>query len=136
MTELGEGPFDDFSQEADDLIDATVEDPDPASAVKRMEEPIGRGFPKAQAAVAYQVLGTRYEDMGDMQKAIESYTKSLEIDRSNPLVLFWRGELLFHMGKRNEARADLMEALAFDPPNALFSPDRDQALGYLARMED
>jgi tetratricopeptide (TPR) repeat protein len=134
VTKQKEHPLEDFSQEVDDLIDATAEDPDPARAVKRMQEAISSGLPQAQAARAYQVLGTRYEDLGSSEKAIECYTKSIEMYPNNPIVLFWRGELLFRQGRYDDAKVDFERALSLPPLAGLFSPELEQAREYLAQI--
>jgi tetratricopeptide (TPR) repeat protein len=134
MTEQTEHAFDDFNQEADDIIDAAVEDPNPARAVKRLEGAIIRGFPKIQLGIAYLVLGTRYEDLGDEEKAIECYTKSLELDSANAIVLFWRGGLRFRRGDYGAAKVDLEKALSIPGHGGLVWPDRDLAQEYIDRI--
>jgi tetratricopeptide (TPR) repeat protein len=124
----------DFSQEVSDLIDATVEDINPSRAVKRMEEAIKRGLPESQAADAFMVLGTRYEDLNQIDKAIDCYSKSIQLHVNNPIVYYWRGELLFQKGRYKEARVDLETALSFAPPNSLFSPEYEQAQGLLKQI--
>jgi tetratricopeptide (TPR) repeat protein len=133
MTESGFP--EDFSQEIDDLIDMTVEDNNPARAVERMEDAIKKGLPKSQAASAFMVLGTRYEDLEKPEKAADCYSKAIELKIDNPIVYFWRGEFLFRQVKFVEARTDLKAALSFEPPNSLFSPEREQALDYLDQIE-
>jgi tetratricopeptide (TPR) repeat protein len=125
----------DYSQEIDDLIDMTVEDNNPARAVKRMEDAINKGLPRSQAASAFMVLGTRYEDLEKSEKAAECYSKAIELKIDNPIVYFWRGEFLFRQGQLVEARTDLKVALSFESPNSLFSPEREQALDYLDQIE-
>ena len=134
MDEKDSSNFNNFSQEVIDLINKTVEDINPSRAVKRMEEAIKRGLPEAQAATAYMVLGTRYEDLGQPNEAINCYSKSIQLLVNNPMVYFWRGELLFQKGQREEARADLEKALSFAPPNGLFSPERELAQDYLTQI--
>ena len=74
---------DDFSQEVDDLIDGTVEDDNPSRAVKRMEEAIKHGLPKSQLASAYLVLGTRYEDLDQIDKAIDCYSQAIQLQENS-----------------------------------------------------
>ena len=126
---------DDFSQEVDDLIDATMDDENSVRAVKRMEEAIQRGIPKSQLSGAYLVLGTRYEDLDQIDKAIDCYTKSIELWANNPVVYFWRGELLYQQGQHNEARRDLETALSLSAPNSsYYSPERERAQDLLRRI--
>lgn len=125
----------DFSQKADDQIDAAVEDPDPLAAVDRLDELLSGGIPKSQAASAYQVLGARLEDAGATDRAIECYAKSLDFEPENAIVLFWKGQLLFQNDQFDKARADLEKALAVTSSGALVWPDRDDAARYLAMIE-
>jgi tetratricopeptide (TPR) repeat protein len=130
-----QGSFpDDFSQEVSDLIDATVEDANPSRAVNRMEEALKQGLPKSQAADAYMVLGTRYEDLNQIGKAIDCYSKAIQLHMNNPILYYWRGELLFQQGQYEEARIDLEKALSFAPPNSLFSPEYGQAQNLLKQI--
>jgi tetratricopeptide (TPR) repeat protein len=125
----------DYSQEVSDLIDATVEDFNPSRALKRMEEAIKRGLPESQAADAYMVLGTRYEDLNQIDQAIESYSKAIQLHVNNPIVYYWRGELLFQQGQYKEARVDLETALSFAPANRLTSPEHEQAQDLLKQID-
>jgi len=132
-----QGSFpDDFSQEVDDLIDATVEDENSARAVKRMEEAIKLGIPKSQLPSAYLVLGTRYEGLDQIDKAIECYSQVIQLHGDNPIVYFWRGELLFQQGQYKDARVDLETALLLTSENiSYYSPDRKQAQDLLTQMD-
>jgi tetratricopeptide (TPR) repeat protein len=135
MDNKQEGFPDEFSQEVDDLIDATMDDENSARAVKRMEEAIQRGIPKSQLSGAYLVLGTRYEALDEIDKAIDCYSKSIQWSANDPIVYFWRGELLFQQGRYNEARLDLETALSLSSPNSsYYSPDREQAQDLLKRI--
>jgi len=135
MDDKQEGFPDDFSQEVDDLIDATMDDENSARAVKRMEEAIQRGIPKSQLPVAYLVLGTRYDGLDQIDKAIDCYSKSIQLWANDPVVYFWRGELLFQQGQYSEARLDLETALSLSSPNSLYySQEREQAQDLLKRI--
>jgi len=136
MGEQTDQSNEEFSQEIDDLIDKAVEDRNAGRAVKRLEDAIGMGIPEGQEAAAYQVLGTRYEDLGDSEMAIDSYSKSLDLHPDNPIVWFWRGELLFRNGQHYDAKSDFERALEFQPPTALFSPESEQARDYLKQIGD
>ena len=135
MDDKQEGFPGDFSQEVDDLIDATMDDENSLRAVKRMEEAIQRGIPKSQLSGAYLVLGTRYEDLDQIDKAIDCYSKSIQFWANDPVVYFWRGELLFQQGRYKEARLDLETALSLSSSNsAYYSPEREQAQDLLRRI--
>jgi Tfp pilus assembly protein PilF len=136
MNDSEAGFPDDFSQEVDDLIDATMEDENSARAVKRMEEAIKRGLSKSQLPSAYLVLGTRYEALDQIDKAIDCYSQAIQLQMNNPVVYFWRGELLFQRGQFEEARVDLETALSLTSTNSsYYSPDRKQAQDLLKQMD-
>jgi tetratricopeptide (TPR) repeat protein len=135
MDDKQEGFPDDFSQEVDDLIDATMSDENSARAVKRMEEAIQSGIPKSQLSSAYLILGTRYEDLDQIDKAIDCYSKSIQLWAKDPIVYFWRGELLFQQGRNKDARLDLETALLLSSPNSsYYSLEREQAQDLLKRI--
>ena len=127
-------PEDDSSQEVDDLVDATVEDFDPSKAVARMEKAIARGMPGLRRSSVYMVLGTRYEDLEDLEKALESYTKSLAYVGRSPITLFWRGQIYYRRGDLDNAQVDFEQALAFDPPEKLDDADASAARTFLAEI--
>ena len=128
----------DWSQELDDLIDATVEDMDPQEAVNRMEEAIKEGLPgtQSQVAVAYMVLGTRYEDLDEVDKAIDRYSHAIQLNLDNPLCYYWRGELLLQQNRDKEARLDFEKALSFPESNRLMSPEFEKAQDFLKQIGD
>jgi tetratricopeptide (TPR) repeat protein len=135
MDDKQEGFANDFSQEVDDLIDETMSDENSARAVKRMEEAIQHGIPKSQLSSAYLVLGTRYEDLDQVDKAIDCYSKSIQWWANDPIVYFWRGELLFQQHQYNEARLDLETALSLSSPNSsYYSLEREQAKDILKQI--
>ena len=135
MDDKQEGFPDDFSQEVDDLIDITMDDENSARAVKRLEEAIQRGIPKSQLSGAYLVLGTRYEDLDQIDNAIDCYSKSIPLWANDPVMYFWRGELLLQQGQYNQARLDLETALSLSSPHSsYYSLEREQAQDLLKRI--
>ena len=128
----------DWSQELDDLTDATVEDMDSQEAVTRMEEAIKAGLPgtQSQVAVAYMVLGTRYEDLDEVDKAIDRYSHAIQLNIDNPLCYYWRGELLLQQNRDKEARLDFEKALSFPESNRLMSPEFEQAQDLLKQIDE
>lgn len=136
MDQRESGFPDDFSQELDDLIDATVEDMDAQEAVNRMEGAIKAGLPgsQSQVAFAYMVLGTRYEDLDDVEKAIDHYSHAIQLNIDTPLCYYWRGELLLQQNRDKEARLDFEKALSFPESNRLMSPDFEKAQDFLKQI--
>jgi len=112
-----------------------MDDENSARAVKRMEEAIQRRIPKSQLSGAYLVLGTRYEDLDQIDKAIDCYNKSIQLWANDPIVYFWRGELLFQQGQYNKARLDFETALSLSSPNSsYYSLEREQAQDLIKRI--
>jgi tetratricopeptide (TPR) repeat protein len=126
-----------LEQEFDDAIDYALECTDPIQAIDRLDKLLVEiSIPKEQIAIAYQVLGTRFEDLGKNEKAIECYAKSLEYNSDNAIVLFWKGQLLFQIGDYKAAKSDLEKSLAVSGSNALISPDRADAQEYISSIDD
>ena len=129
---------DNWSQELDDLIDVTVEDMNALKAVKRMEEAISKGLSRSQSqvAVAYMVLGTRYEDLDEVDKAIDRYSHAIQMNVDNPLCYYWRGKLLLQQNRGKEARLDFEKALSFPESNRLMSPEFEKAQDLLKQIDE
>ncbi len=138
MENRANGFPDDWSQELDDLIDATVGDMDSRESVNRLEEAIRAGLlgTQSQVANAYMVLGTRYEDLEEIDKAIDRYSHAIQLNIENPMCYYWRGELLIQQNRGKEARLDFEKALSFPAPNRLMSPEFEQAQDFLKQIGD
>ena len=121
-------------QRAKDLIDMTEGIPDshPEEAIKLLNEALTYGETGIQASKAYLGLGMRYEDLNEIDTAIENYTKSLEADKPFSICLFWRGKLYFQQGKWLEAESDFEQALEL---GELVSPEVEQAQNYLNQIQ-
>jgi tetratricopeptide (TPR) repeat protein len=65
----------------------------------------------AQACNIYYLLGMGYEDLGENEKAIEAYSNMLSVAPPNGIGLFYRGRILFQLGRYKEARRDFETAL-------------------------
>jgi tetratricopeptide (TPR) repeat protein len=61
----------------------------------------------ADASDVHFILGSVYDDMRQYAKAVEGYTKALELDPDNAKVLFQRGQAYWRLGKRADAKRDL-----------------------------
>lgn len=121
-------------QRAKDLIDMTegIPDSQPEEAIKLLTEALTYGETGIQASKAYLGLGMRYEDLNDIDKAIENYTKSLDANKPFSICLFWRGKLYFQQGKWPEAKSDFKQALEL---GELVSPEVEQAQDYLKQIQ-
>ncbi len=117
------------NQRAGDLIDQAVEEPNPRRAIRLLNKALSYGQTGLYASSAYTELGGRYSDLGDAEKAIEYYTKSLEAsDSPDAYTLFWRGQLYYEQEQWEQAQGDLERALSV----GLCWPDSDQAREYLS----
>jgi len=118
-------------QRADDLVDQAIEEPDADLAISLLNEALRYGNTGIQASKAYMGLAGRYSDLGDTEKAIEHYTKSIEAStQPNAFALYWRGELYYQQRQWARARTDFERALAL----GLFSPEYEQAQAYLSEL--
>lgn len=124
------------TQEAKDLIDIANGEPDVQKAIKLLEQALAYGEMGIQASKAYMELGMRYEDLGEIGKAIEHYTKSLTAWKPFGLGYFWRGRLFYTQGQWEDARSDFEQALTFAPKGGLPSPEREEAAEYLAKLKE
>lgn len=121
-------------QRASDLIDKA----DAASskkAIKLLQKALTYGTMGIQASKAYFGLGMRYEDLGNIELAIENYSKAIQAYKSFGMVHFWRGRLYYQQQKWIEARADFEKALSFSVENGLPSPEREEAERYLEELK-
>jgi tetratricopeptide (TPR) repeat protein len=118
-------------QRAHDLVDQAIEEPDTDKAIRLLEKALRYGKTGIQASKAYMELGGRCSDLGDTEKAIEYYTKSLEASTiPNAFALYWRGELYYQQEEWDKARSDFERAVAI----GLFSPEYEQAQEYLSEL--
>jgi hypothetical protein len=117
-------------QRAKDLIDEAEGEFEPREAIKLLHRALRYGKTGIQAGKAYQGLGTRYEELGQIARAIRYYTQALEVGGPNSFVLFWRGQLLYQRRQWAEAKADFEQALVL----GLWSPEREEAEAYLGNL--
>jgi tetratricopeptide (TPR) repeat protein len=124
---------DDFGdQRAEDLVDWSMEQPS-ALAIQTLQKALTYGETGLYASTAYLELGNRYADIGDIDRAIESYTHSFAAyPTPNAYGLYWRGELYFRKGQWDKARDDFERAAAL----GLRSPESEQAQDYLSRIRE
>lgn len=118
-------------QRAKDLIDRSYE-VEAKRAIPLLERALRYGRTGLQASKAFKELGNRYEELGDLARAIENYSESIKaFRRANPITFLLRGVLYYQQGRWQEARSDLERALA----SGLQSPEREQAQEYLAKTK-
>jgi tetratricopeptide (TPR) repeat protein len=118
-------------ERAKDLVDEAVGEPDPDRAIRLLEKALRYGETGMQASSAYMELAGRYSDLGDTERAIEHYTKSIEAYKDpNAFALYWRGELYYQQEEWGKARSDFERAVAI----GLYSPEYEQAQEYLSEL--
>lgn len=117
-------------QRAKDLIDEADGEFEPREAIKLLHRALRYGKTGIQAGKAYQGLGTRYEELGQLARAIRYYSQSLEVGGPEPFTLFWRGQLFYQRHQWADAKADFEQALAL----GLWSPEREEAEAYLVEL--
>lgn len=83
-------------------------------------------------AAALNLRGIRFIEESKYDRAVESFTQSLELSPAAPGVLFNRAEALRLSGDTKAAAIDLAEALRLSPGE----PDYMHALGLVAYDED
>lgn len=120
-------------QRASDLIDK-ADATTPKTAIKLLQKALTFGTTGIQASKAYFGLGMRYEDVGNIELAIENYSKAIQAYKSFGMVHFWRGRLYYQQQKWIEARADFEKALSFSVENGLPSPEKEEARRYLEEL--
>jgi tetratricopeptide (TPR) repeat protein len=124
------------TQEAKDLIDMGNGESDPQQAIKLFQQALTYGETGIQASKAFMELGMRYEDLGEIEKAIEHYTKSLAAWKPFGIGYFWRGRLYYAQGQWEQAQSDFEQALTFASEGLLPSPEREEAEEYLAKLNE
>jgi tetratricopeptide (TPR) repeat protein len=64
---------------------------------------------------AFYNRGLVFHDKGVYEKAISDFTKVLEVDPQNPVVLFRRGQALLKKGEVDSGNTDIATAKAIKP---------------------
>jgi tetratricopeptide (TPR) repeat protein len=82
----------------------------------------------------YSVFNVRNIGLGEIDKAIEFYTKSMDALEPFSIAYFWRGRLYYEQELWDKAQSDFEQALS--PENGeLDSMDRNEAEDYLAKLK-
>jgi tetratricopeptide (TPR) repeat protein len=114
----------DFSQRIDDKIDEAAAT-DPEEAIRILKS-VFRLKPKTvQACSLYYDLAMNYENLERWEEAIDAYTKMNEVAPPNGVSLFYRAQILHHLGRDAEAKMDLEQALSL-PPLHIYVLDEEQ----------
>lgn len=86
----------------------------PAAAVERLREAL------AARPGSYHVrstLGMVYAKQGRLQEALAELNQAIELNRNFDMSWVYRGNVLFLLGRRDEAATDFKQALALNPEN-------------------
>lgn len=128
--------FDDLGdQRAKDLIDEAEGEVDLRKAIDLLYKAVALGDSGIQASKAYIGLGMRHEDLGEIEQAINAYSKALTAWKPFALIYFWRGRLYFSIWRWDQALADFEKALAFQNEEGLPQLERGEAANYLIEIQ-
>jgi tetratricopeptide (TPR) repeat protein len=101
----------DFNQRIADKIDIAAAS-DPESAIRILKSAFRLKPKTVQACRLYFDLAINYENLEKWEEAIQAYTKMLEVAPLNGIGLFYRAKILHRLGRDENARRDLEQALA------------------------
>ena len=90
----------------------------------------------AQTADEWNVRGDNLYDAGDFNKAIECYTKAIELDFELILAYFSRASAYSNLARYEEAVVDYTKAIELSPDFASLYGNRGAAYNELGRYED
>lgn len=121
-------------QDVDDLLDSAQSNSFAVIAVHQLEKAINDDVPGIQNPSVFLTLAIRYEDLGETQKAIENYTKSIELYDSGEVHLY-RGELYYQQGDYEKARQDILKFLSFEMPDEIYDFEKNQAYQILLDIQ-
>jgi tetratricopeptide (TPR) repeat protein len=119
-------------QEIPDQIEATRDEPSHKRAINKLNRILKDSPSQNQSSQIYLELGFRYAELGEIEQAIENYSKSIDLAKlPNALVYFWRGELYYREKEWNKAVRDFEQAIELE----IYTPEREQALQYIAQLQ-
>ncbi|MCB8925571.1 MAG: tetratricopeptide repeat protein [Ardenticatenaceae bacterium] len=78
----------------------------------------------------------RYEDIGEIELAIEAYSKALTAWQPSAMIYFERGKLYYQMQKLREAKQDFEQALAYTREDGLRPQEQEEAKIFLSRLTE
>lgn len=95
-------------------------------AIKLLLKALSSKPSTAQACNIYYLLGMGYEDLGENEKAIEAYSNMLSVAPPNGIGLFYRGRILFRLGRYAEARRDFETAMGLGQDHIYLLSENDK----------
>jgi tetratricopeptide (TPR) repeat protein len=118
-------------QRVKDRIDSARGEPSHKRAIKVLDKALRYNPTDMQTNEIYMELGFRYGELGEIEQAIENYTRSINASKlPNPLVHYWRGELYYSQKEWDKAAQDFEQAVAL----GVYSPEREQAQRYILEL--
>lgn len=127
----------DEEQLAKDLIDGIEGELDRVRAIQMLHLALRYQPTGIQASKAYMALGIKYEELKQLRKAIDCYTKALEVDNPNARLFLWRGQLYYKLGEWDKSQDDFEQALSFQASLlgvGLFEDEQESANEYLSKL--
>jgi tetratricopeptide (TPR) repeat protein len=117
-------------------VDKALEDID-YEPFKEEELPMESGEPKdPEESLVVKEKGNLYFKKGKFLKAVNCYTKSIELDRTTPIPLVNRALCYIKLNKFDLAIKDCTKALEIDPKNVKASWRRGIALRAIGQSGD
>ncbi|MDR1576749.1 MAG: tetratricopeptide repeat protein [Deltaproteobacteria bacterium] len=74
-----------------------------------------RGLTIKERAVTYLLRGEAKREKGDLEEAVNDFTRAINQWPNYPQAIFFRGQSLANLGRFSEALADLTRAVELDP---------------------
>lgn len=120
------------NQEIQDQIEASRDEPSHKRAINKLNRMLKENPSQDQSSQIFLELGFRYAELGEIEQAIENYSKSIDLAKMpNALVYFWRGELYYRIKQWSNSVKDFEQAIELE----IYTPEREQALQYISEMQ-
>ncbi len=87
----------------------------PAKLTPVKKQKLDQAIQQDPSALNYWIRATAYRDVGQYWRAIEDYTRSIELDSSNPKVFNGRGVCYVKLGLHDQSIEDYSHAIELDP---------------------
>ena len=88
-----------------------------------------------QDAIGFHDRGNRYSRNGSYERAIEDYSRAIEIDGAFAEAFYDRGFSFYELGFYSEALADLTRAIELNPEAAHYYAQRSLVYLFTDRIE-
>jgi len=119
--------------EINQRIENASNQPSHKRAINMLNKALEKNPNTNQSSEIYMELGFRYSMLGEIEQAIENYTKSVENNKIfNPLIYYWRGELYYHQQCWDKALHDFEQAISLE----IYSPELEQAQQYVKELQE